>query len=170
MSLSRSQIVLSLAAIVTLGLTWQTYQDETEAEVVLPTRVLSEEPGSVEVVENHASLALPNRALIPLTADLFAEQYVKPKVYKKRVYRKPPPRKKVIPPLPFKYIGRWQDKNNQAIMLDHRGEMLVVTQGDVVANRYKVESINESAGRIQIQFLEMTLNKTQTLQARVGQP
>ncbi len=170
MSLSRSQIVLSLAAIVTLGLTWQTYQDETRVEMVLPTRVLSEGPSHTESTEGHASLMLPDRVLTPLTADLFARQYVKPKVYKKRVYRKPPPRKKTIPPLPFKYVGRWQDKDNQAIMLDHRGEMLVVKQGDVVANRYKVESIDESAGRIQIQFLEMSLNKTQTLQARVGKP
>ncbi len=175
MTLSRSQILLGLACIVTLFLTWQTYQADVEQGTVLPTRVLSEvKDDAVLATNEYVDLALPNRASVPLTADLFARQYVKPKpkpFFKKRT-SKPAPKNVVPPPppLPFKYVGLWKDNSQQAVMLDYRGELLVVKQGDVVANRYKVEAINESAGRIQIKFLLMSLDKIQTLQARVGQP
>ncbi len=175
MTLSRSQVLLGLACIVTLFLTWQTYQADVDDGTVLPTRVLSEVRDNAAPESNmHIDSALPDRVTVPFTADLFAKQYVKPKPkqsFKKR-RSKPAPRNVAPPPppLPFKYVGLWKDKSQQAVMLDYRGELLVVKQGDVVANRYKVEAIDESAGRIQIKFLLMSLDKIQTLQARVGQP
>jgi len=176
MMLSRTQILLIVASMVTLGLTWQTYQEDQSAGTVLPTRVLATPENKAQAAlavsaAQDDTLVLLDRALVPLTGDLFAKPYVKPKpkpVFKRVVRRAAP--KPVIAPLPFKYIGRWQDKDKQAVMLDYRGEMLVAKQGDIVAGRYKLEAISESAGRMQLTFLEMTSNKRQTMRARVGQP
>ncbi|MFW5432778.1 MAG: hypothetical protein ACKE5M_06300 [Methylophilaceae bacterium] len=170
MKLSQPQILLILASLVTLGLTWKTYQDEANADTVLPTRVLAEKQNNVvDRIDTNANLVMPDRPLVPLTGDLFARQYVKPKVYK-RVLKKRVAKKKDTTVLPFKYLGRWQGKEKQVVMLDYYGELVIVKAGDVIANKYKVEAIDELAGRIQVKFLVMSLNTIQTLQARVGQP
>lgn len=171
MKLTQSQVILSIASVVTLALTWQTFQENQSTETVLPTRVVSQ----AQVIQSPSidpeiDLVLANRPLVPSTGDLFAKpKRAKAKVVK-RTYRKAVPQEVAVPPLPFSYIGRWQDKDKRVIMLDHRGEILMVQEGDVIANQYKVESIDETAGHIQINFLMMSLNKTQSLQARVGQP
>lgn len=173
MKLNQSQVMLGIVLIVTLALTWQTLQEEQNVETVLPTRVVAAEQNKPHVhTQQHTDLTLVDRPLVPLAGDLFAApKRIEPKAVK-RIYRKQAAQNKLVavPPLPFRYMGRWQDKEAQAVMLDYRGEVLVVKQGDIVANEYKVEAIDESAGRLQIRFLIMSLNKTQTLQARVGQP
>jgi len=175
MKFSRSQLILALASIVTLVLTWQAYQSDVSG-TVMPTRVLSEKRDSrmSQQPAIASKLAVVERPLVPLAGDLFAKTYVKskPKPVFKRVARSVPKRNVTppIPPLPFKYIGRWSDKDKQAILLDYRGEVLMVKQGDVLAGQYRVEAIEETASHIRVKFLLMHLEKTQILQARVGQP
>ncbi len=163
MSLTKSQWVLAAASLVTLVLTWQASKKEGDVDASLPTRVLSTNQQSVS--SPIVQLSLPARALVPLKSDLFAQPYVAP----------PPARraptltafKPVAPPLPFKYVGRWQDADKSAVMIDYQGEIIPIKQGDVVAGQYKVLSINDSLDGLQIQFLMIPLNQTQTMQVEV---
>ena len=163
MSLTKSQWILVAASLVTLVLTWQASKKESDVTASLPTRVLSAKQQNV--ASPIVQLSLPARALVPLKNDLFAQPYVAP----------PPARrapmqavfKPVAPPLPFKYVGRWQDTDKSAVMIDYQGEIIPIKQGDVVAGQYKVVSINDSPSGLQIQFLMIPLNQTQTMQVEV---
>jgi hypothetical protein len=52
-------------------------------------------------------------------------------------------------------------------MLDVQGEVTPIKQGDVLQGQYKVQAIVESVAGLQIQFLYIPLNQTQTLYAQV---
>lgn len=79
----------------------------------------------------------------------------------------PKPAQKIIPilaPLPFKYIGRWKDDAGLQVLLEAHGEVLTVKSGDVLLSRYQVQSIQETAFNIVIEFLTMPENQKQILQ------
>jgi hypothetical protein len=171
MTLSKSQILLLLASLVTLYLTWAAYQDEP-ATIALPTRTLAPTGLLAKFGTDKADFNLQTstqeRALVPLTSDLFAPPKIEPEPPTYAAVKPPPP--PVAPPLPFKYLGRWQDADKSMVMIDYQGEVIAIKAGDIVANKYKVVSINESASSVQIQFLMIPLNQLQTMQARAGQP
>ena len=162
MSLSKSQWVLIVASLVTLLLTWQASKKEGDVAASLPTRVLS--TNQQYVTSPIVQLSLPVRKLVPLQSDLFAQPYI----------ARPPARqahsqvlvnfKPIAPPLPFKYVGRWQDKEKSAVMIDYQGEIILIKQGDIVAEQYQVVAINDTPSGLQIQFKLISLNQIQTMQ------
>ena len=169
MRLSRTQWLLVLASLVTLLLTWQTSRQERATATSLPTRVLAAGSTNMANIEQlPAQLILPKRDLIALQSDLFAPPVIivaKPQLEQALVQVAPKP---VAPPLPFKYVGRWQDQEKSAVMIDYRGDIIPIKQGDVVAGQYKVVSINDSPGGLKIQFLMISFNQIQTMQAGVA--
>lgn len=169
MRLNRSQWLLVLASLVTLLLTWQTSRQERATATSLPTRVLA--VGSTDMAnidQGSALLTLPERTLTPLQSDLFAPPVIivaKPQLQQARVQAAPKP---VAPPLPFKYVGRWQDQEKSTVMIDYRGDIIPIKQGDMVAGQYKVLAINTPPAGVQIQFLMVPFNQIQTMQAGVA--
>jgi hypothetical protein len=187
MIFTKSQLGLILASVVTLYLTWAALQSDSSAEIALPTRTLSGSslPANsqpAKMMDKQASFSLQDklqqRDPVPLTGDLFTAPKVvvyqpAPVAKTKFVASAPVPLplpKPVAPPLPFKYFGRFQDDDKNAVMIDYLGDVIPIKVGDIVANQYKVVAINESANSVQIQFLMMPLNQIQTMQARAGQP
>lgn len=175
MILTKSQIGLILASVVTLYFTWAALQNDPSEEIALPTRTLSSTSTPVNAMDKTTSFnlqtSLQERQLVPLRGDLFtAPKVVVRYTAKPQVNVKPKPVFVAAPPLPFKYFGRYQDDDKNAVLIDYRGEVTPIKVGDIVANQYKVLAINESANSVQIQFLMMPLNQIQTMQARAGQP
>lgn len=175
MILTKSQIGLILASVITLYLTWAALKTDNSTEIALPTRTLSNASSPVNAMDKAASFnlqtSLQKRQLVPLTGDLFTVPKVVVSYAPKPIINtKPKPVFVAAPPLPFKYFGRFQDDDKNAVLIDYRGEVIAIKVGDIVANQYKVLAINESANSVQIQFLMMPLNQIQTMQARAGQP
>jgi hypothetical protein len=180
MTFTKSQMGLILASVVTLYFTWAALQADNSAEIALPTRTLSATSLPTKSAEKLASFSLQEklqqRELVPLTGDLFSAPKVV--VYQPAVVAKAkfvasapvPAPAPIAPPLPFKYFGRFQDTDKNAVMIDYLGDVIPIKVGDIVANQYKVVAINETANSVQIQFLMMPLNQIQTMQARAGQP
>lgn len=173
MTLTKSQMGLILASVVTLYFSWSALKSEDSAKIALPTRTLAATslPSqiSAEKVDFSLQTSTQKRALVSLTDDLFASPkpvLEAPPAHVVKVFAPPP----VAPPLPFTYLGRWQEDNKNTVMIEYRGEVIAIKVGDIVANTYKVVTINESANSMQIQFLMMPLNQIQTMQARAGQP
>lgn len=53
----------------------------------------------------------------------------------------PPPPAPVAPPLPFTYLGQYQDKDKPVIFLVRGDRVLTVSAGDIIEGTYRVEGI-----------------------------
>ena len=162
MAISRQHLLLGLALLVTLALTWKTAKEERAApELALPTRVASGAPQTA-IDAPSAALMLKQRPLVEMQSDLFAAP-AKPVAAPRMAPRKAVAAPKMAPALPFKYLGRWQAGNSQTVSLDYRGEVLTVQAGDVIDAQYKLVAINEGPAGLQMQFLYIPLNQTQVI-------
>jgi hypothetical protein len=72
------------------------------------------------------------------------------------------------PALPFKYLGRISAGASDGVMLNVQGEVTPIQKGDILLGQYRVQSIKESVGTLQIQFLYLPLKQIQTLSAQTG--
>lgn len=63
------------------------------------------------------------------------------------------------PPLPFRYLGRQVDGEAVSVFVQHGERNLVLTQGTVVAEQYRVERIDDAA----VTFRYLPLDQIQTL-------
>ena len=164
MSLTKSQWVLILASLVTAVLTWQASKQEVATAASLPTRVLSANTLQATQQQSDVQLVLPVRKLVPLQSDLFAQPYLAPPPARQAHSQALAKPKLIAPPLPFKYVGRWQDVDKSAVMIDYQGEIIPIKQGDTVAGQYQVVAINDTPFGLQIQFRLTSLNQIQTMQ------
>lgn len=161
MAISRNHLLLGLALLVTLGLTWKSAQEDVAPEIALPTRVAS---GTLSTAPQAPlmALALKQRPLVEMQSDLFAAP-TKPMKAQRQASRKIAALPAAAPALPFKYLGRWQAGGAQTVSLDYRGEVLTVQAGDAIDGQYKLVAINEGPAGLQIQFLYTPLNQTQVM-------
>ncbi len=80
-------------------------------------------------------------------------------------YIPPPPPKPVpppppqAPPLPFRFLGLWEEGGQTAVFVSDGPRNLIIQAGDTVDGRYKVEAIGPGAVRL----VYLPLNQTQTL-------
>jgi len=94
--------------------------------------------------------AVPQAAALDLTqlrrsaragepADAFASKswYVPPPPPPPPVKLAPPP--PTAPPLPFTYLGRYEDSGKPVYFLFKGGRILTVKQGDIIEGKYRVE-------------------------------
>ncbi len=170
--MSRKNLILLSALLVTIWLTWQSYHQENQQtalalinpeKIALPTRTLNAAQALPLLDSNAIALVLSARDFSASTVNLFATPPVAASIpIKKTVYKAPPP---VAPPLPFKYIGRIQAGEGNGVMLNVDGKVMPIQTGDILLGQYKVQAINESAAGLQIQFLYVPLNQVQTLYA-----
>lgn len=73
----------------------------------------------------------------------------------------PPPQ---APPLPFLFLGRYEDAGQSAIFLQYNAQNLVVRQGDTLGEQYKVEKLD----RTTLNLRYLPLNQVQSLDVGPG--
>jgi hypothetical protein len=162
--MTRKNILLFGALLVTLWLTWRTHEQEQTIALAAPTRELPAKAAPNMALQPE-QLVLSAREIAPSQVNLFDAPVVPVQAPRKQVvYKAPPP---VAPPLPFKYLGRMQAGAGNGVMLDVQGEVTPIQQGDMLLGQYKVQSITEAGTSLQIQFLYLPLNQIQTLNAQI---
>lgn len=62
------------------------------------------------------------------------------------------------PVLPFRVLGRYEDEQGTALFLQHNERNVIVRQGDVIADMYKVETISTNAAAIRYLPLDVLQN------------
>jgi hypothetical protein len=70
----------------------------------------------------------------------------------------PPPPAPSAPPLPFKFIGKFDDATSLQAFLQRDEKVYTVGVGDVIENTYRVASIN--AGQMTLIYLPLNLPQT----------
>ncbi len=165
--LTKRNLILMAALLVTLWLTWQSRKHEESIEISQPTRVLNTlQLNGQKLVSNDTPLILKTRDLPESSENLFSTPPVKaPPQARNTEFTATKP---VAPALPFKYLGRMLVGAGSGVMLNVQGEVTPIQQGDVLLGQYKVQAIHENAGALEIQFLYLPLNQTQTLSAQTG--
>jgi hypothetical protein len=161
--MTKRNILLLSALLVTLWLTWRSHEQEQSIALAEPTRELAANvlPSASQPT---SQLVLSARKIALSQTNLFDTPPVLIQAPAKQVVFKAPPPS--APPLPFKYLGRMQAGEGIGVMLDVRGEVTPIQQGDILQSQYKVQSITKTATGLQIQFLYLPLNQIQTLNAQ----
>lgn len=86
----------------------------------------------------------------------------------KRWYVPPPPRPPppppappppTAPPVPFTYLGRYQDAQKLVVMLARGNKLYTVSQGEVIDGTYRVDRISDSA----VDLTYLPLNTSQAV-------
>lgn len=70
----------------------------------------------------------------------------------------PPPPEPTAPPLPFSYLGRYQESQSVVIMLVKGDRIYTVSAGEVIENTYRVEGL--IGGRVELTYLPMNVRQT----------
>ncbi len=70
----------------------------------------------------------------------------------------PPPPEPTAPPLPFSYLGRYQESQSLIIMLVKGDRIYTVSAGEVIENIYRVEGV--SGGRVELTYLPLNIRQT----------
>jgi hypothetical protein len=70
----------------------------------------------------------------------------------------PPPPKPTAPPLPFSYLGRYQESQAMIIMLVKGDRIYTVSAGEVIENIYRVEGMVD--GRVELTYLPLNIRQT----------
>ena len=164
--MTKRNIILLSALLVTLWLTWRTHEQEQAVELAAPTRELPVNASPNTLSQSIGQLILSERKTEPSQTNLFSTPAVPLNAPVKKTALKPPP--PIAPILPFKYLGRMQAGSGNGVMLDVQGEVTPIQQGDILQGQYKVQSITETAAGLQIQFLYLPLNQIQTLNAQTA--
>ncbi len=172
--MTRQSILIWAALLITLGLSWHTYQQEQAQklgkQVVLPTHVLSHQQAqqqfSASIINNPQPLTLSARQSVQSQIDLFAvpKQAIQIAANKKTqpTFKAPPP---MAPPLPFQYLGRINTDDSKGVLLNVHNEVTPIQTGDILLGQYLVQAITESETGVQVQFLYQPLQQVQTLTA-----
>ena len=172
--MTRQSILIWAAFLITLALSWHTYQQEQAQklgkQMVLPTRVLSlqqaQQQSFAPIINNAQPLKLSARQSVQSQTDLFAvpKQAIQIAATKKTqpAFKAPPP---LAPPLPFKYLGRINTSNSKGVLLNVHNEVTPIQTGDILLGQYLVQAITESETGVQVQFLYQPLQQVQTLTA-----
>lgn len=70
----------------------------------------------------------------------------------------PPPPKPTAPPLPFTYLGRYEESPAVIIMLVKGDRIYTVSEGDVIENTYRVERV--VAGMVELTYLPLNIKQS----------
>ena len=128
-------------------------------------------PGSVTPLapapSSHGQPARPPASVArarPLNpVDLFASKSWKPAAVLASVTEQPqavvaPEVVPVAPALPFQFVGRLDDRDDQQVFLQSGEKLYVVRRGDVIDDTYRIEQI--SATELSLVYLPLHLSQT----------
>lgn len=82
---------------------------------------------------------------------------VKPQAYEPPPPPPPPPPAPTAPPLPFTFLGRYDDSVSLVIILTKGDRIYTVSVGDVIENTYKVEKL--TAGVLTFIYLPLKIEQ-----------
>jgi hypothetical protein len=166
--LEKRHLVLTVALFLSLWLVWHGRQQELGIEISQPTRVLNTAQLTNPLLTGGSSsqLQLKIRTLPASNENLFSAMHLNILPQTRAVSLKAP--EPVAPALPFKYLGRISAGTSDGVMLNVQGEVTPIQKGDILLGQYKVQSIKENLGTLQIQFLYLPLKQIQTLSAQTG--
>lgn len=69
-----------------------------------------------------------------------------------------PPPVPTAPPLPFTYLGRYEDAPTRLTILVKGDRMYTVTEGDVIENTYRVERV--APGLVELTYLPLNIKQS----------
>lgn len=69
-----------------------------------------------------------------------------------------PPPKPTAPPIPFTYLGRYEDSPAVIIMLLKGDRVYTVSEGDVIENTYRVEHV--ASGAVDLIYLPLNIKQS----------
>jgi hypothetical protein len=161
----RSILFGSLA--VTLVLSAASGKDQTAEEPVLPVERSGHAPaGQPAQPQPQVELERLNREDASAKPDAAASNvfkamswYVPPPPPPPKPPPPPPP--PTAPPLPFSFMGRYEEGGTLIILLVKGDRIYTVSEGEVIDNLYRVERL--SGGQLELTYLP--LNITQTISA-----
>ena len=70
----------------------------------------------------------------------------------------PPPPPPTAPPMPFSFMGRYEDGGRRIILLVRGDLVYAVSEGDVIDNTYRVERMN--AAQVELTYLPLNIKQT----------
>jgi len=158
---NRRQIILIVCMIVTLLLVWRVSQQDDAPEAVEAVSHasgravrMSAAPETKSAAVSPTQIALPDRGLGE--GDLFPEMSWRPPPPPPPPPVPPPP--PTAPPLPFSYLGQWQEGKGMTFFLSEGGKLYSVHQGEVVT-QWRLDEF----GRGFLTFTYLPMNKQQTI-------
>ncbi|MBV6289096.1 hypothetical protein [Pseudomonas aegrilactucae] len=131
-------------------------EPETESAALAARAVAPKVPAG-----NPQAVAAKARAASPV--DLFASKSWKPAAVLASVTEQPaavvdPVVIPVAPALPFQFVGRLDDRDDQQVFLQSGEKLYVVRRGDVIDDTYRIEQI--SATELSLVYLPLHLSQT----------
>ena len=155
-------MILALALVITLFLTWQTHQQNVD--VAQPVNRLSNPVASANHERNIKPVEFelqPRKSEAAVLANIFSiphksQETVAHHSFKQQVQA-------VAPPLPFKYLGSVEEEGQQKVIIDDRGEVVVLKVSDTIDGIYKVTSIERAGSGTRVNFSYLPMNITQTM-------
>lgn len=69
-----------------------------------------------------------------------------------------PPPAPSAPPIPFSYLGRYEDAPTRLVILVNGERMYTVAEGDVIENTYRIERV--TAGQVELTYLPLNIKQT----------
>ncbi|MDT4855379.1 hypothetical protein FQZ97_897310 [compost metagenome] len=148
-----------LGAAATLAVVPEFFSEQSEPQAMPRPRLTQADTAPVAPAAVQA--AAPAAAPVVPSADLFASQswYVAPPPPPVLAAAPPPPPPKpTAPPLPFKFIGKMDDRQALQVFLLHGEQVLVVREGDLIDKTYKVKRID--AERMTLVYLPLDIAQT----------
>ncbi|WJM95477.1 hypothetical protein QEP73_18165 [Pseudomonas defluvii] len=132
--------------------------EQAEQDMSEPVATVSRSPAQVPV-----NKAIPAHSAPLAAVDLFASKSWKPAAVLATVTEAPvavaPVEALPVPPaLPFHFVGRLQNRDDQQVFLQSGEKLYVVRQGDVIDDTYRIEQI--SATELSLVYLPMQLSQT----------
>lgn len=70
----------------------------------------------------------------------------------------PPPPPPTAPPLPFSFMGRYEEGGTLIILLVRGDRIYTVSEGEVIDNTYRVERL--SGGQLELTYLPLNIRQT----------
>ena len=149
------RLLLFALLAATLAAVYEVNQSDDSVEVVSRVRPRMAAPAGKAASPPAAPAALRARFAIA-ARDLFPSQtwYIPPPPPKP--VPPPPPQ---APPLPFRFLGLWEEGGQTAVFVSDGPRNLIIRAGDTVDGRYKVEAI----GRGAVRLVYLPLDQIQTL-------
>lgn len=158
--MTRLHLLLVFCALSIAWIAWDSQVPVNEQSHVQAQR--SDEKRVTTITPEYALSILP-RQRFGMRADLFdvsaqqKPQAAKSKTKKTALKSQP---KQEIEPLPFVYLGKWQEGGDVTVLIEYQNQVMPIHQGDILIDRYKVLTIEEVAQTIVVTF-ESTVDKTQ---------
>lgn len=107
--------------------------DSAESEAIL-VRNISDPKKDIFQANTNTSIQVNEQAPVANVEAVFEP---KPKLALVEVVVPPPE----APPIPFKYLGKYNDQNGLVVFLSHNGKNLIVKSGDIIQQTYRVDEI-----------------------------